>query len=72
VQNLIVFAVLVVILTLAGESNVWTRGAAAVYFWARLTHFVVYAFGIPRLKTMAFATAFCATLVMALQLVLQT
>ena len=71
VQNLIIFAVLVVALDLMGESNMWTRGAAAVYFWARLTHFIVYAFGIPRLKTVAFATAFCAKLVIAFQLVLK-
>lgn len=69
VQNLVVFAVLVVALQLLGESNAWTRGAAAVYFWARLTHFIVYAFGIPRLKTAAFAVAFCAQLTIAWQLV---
>jgi uncharacterized MAPEG superfamily protein len=68
VQNLIVFAVLVVALSLTGESNTWTRVAAAVYFWARLTHFMVYAFGIPRLKTVAFAVAFCAQLIIAWQL----
>jgi uncharacterized MAPEG superfamily protein len=71
VQSLIIFAVLVVALDLVGESNTWTRGAAALYFWARLTHFIVYAFGIPRLKTVAFAAAFCAKLVIAFQLVLK-
>jgi uncharacterized MAPEG superfamily protein len=71
VQSLIIFAVLVVALDLVGESNTWTRGAAALYFWARLTHFIVYAFGIPRVKTVAFATAFCAKLVIAFQLVLK-
>jgi uncharacterized MAPEG superfamily protein len=71
VQNLIVFAVLVVTLHVGGESNDWTRGAAVVYFWARLSHFNVYAFGIPRLKTAAFLTAFAAQLVLAWQLLMQ-
>lgn len=69
VQNLIVFAVLVIVLHLIGESNAWTRAAAAAYFWARLVHFVVYAFGIPRVKTAAFLAAFGAQLVLAWQLV---
>lgn len=68
-QNLVVFAALVVALHLLGESNAWTRGAAAAYFWARLVHFLVYAFGIPGVKTVAFLTAIGAQLVLAWQFV---
>jgi uncharacterized MAPEG superfamily protein len=71
VQNLIVFAVLIGILHAIGESSVWTRLAAATYFWARLGHFLVYAFGIPRLKTVAFLVAFAAQLVLAWHLLAQ-
>jgi uncharacterized MAPEG superfamily protein len=70
VQNLIVFAVLVIALHVIEVGNAWTRAAAAVYFWARLTHFVVYAFGITRVKTVAFVVAFVAQLVLAWQLVI--
>lgn len=70
VQNLVVFAILVIALDIAGVSNSWTRGAAVVYFWARFTHAIVYAFGIPRLKSLAFATAFGAMAIIALQLLL--
>jgi uncharacterized MAPEG superfamily protein len=68
VHNLVVFAALVLVLVLAGESNAWTRGAAAVYFWARLAHALVYLFAIPRLKTAAFLVGFAAQLVLAWQL----
>lgn len=71
IQNLVVFAVLVVALHLAGESNAWTRFAAATYFWARVVHFGVYAAGIPRVKTVAYLVAFAAQLVFAWQIILQ-
>jgi uncharacterized MAPEG superfamily protein len=70
VQNLVIFAVLVLALHLAGESNTITRAAAATYFWARLCHFIVYAFAIPRIKTVAFVVAFAAQLVLAWQFIL--
>jgi uncharacterized MAPEG superfamily protein len=72
VDNLIVFAVLLAVLHLVGESNVWTQTAAMVYFWARLGHFLVYAFGIPRAKTIAFLAGFGAQLVLAWQVLVQT
>jgi uncharacterized MAPEG superfamily protein len=71
VQNLVVFAVLVVALDAAGETNAWTRSAAIIYFWARVLHFLVYAFGIPRVKTVAFLAAFAAQLVLAWQLLVR-
>lgn len=65
VDNLVVFAALVVVLHLAGETSAWTRAAAAAYFWARCIHFIVYLFAIPRIKTAAFLVAFGAQLVLA-------
>jgi uncharacterized MAPEG superfamily protein len=70
IHNLVVFAALIITLQLAGESNAWTRGAAAFYFWARLVHGIVYLFGIPRIKTVAFLGGFAAQLVLAWQLIL--
>ena len=70
VQNLIIFAVLVIALHLAGHSNAMTQAAAAIYFWARLCHFLVYLFAIPRIKTVAFLAAFGAQLLLAWQFVL--
>jgi uncharacterized MAPEG superfamily protein len=67
VENLIVFAPLVLILDTQGISSEGTAIACAVYFWARLAHVIVYVMGIPVLRTLAFALGFVAqvTLVLA-------
>lgn len=66
VENLVIFAALVLILDSIGTSNETTAIACAVYFWARLAHVLVYAFGIPVLRTLAFAVGFAAQVVLAL------
>jgi uncharacterized MAPEG superfamily protein len=68
VENLVIFAALVLILDDIGHSTQSTVIACAVYFWARLAHVIVYAMGIPVLRTLAFAIGFVAqvTLVMAI------
>ena len=45
VENLVVFAPLVLILEAQGHSTESTVIACAVYFWARLAHAVIYALG---------------------------
>ena len=66
VDNLVVFAPLVLILDTLGRSTNATIIACAVYFWARLAHAVVYALGIPVARTLAFAVGFGAQVVLAL------
>lgn len=66
VENLIIFAPLVLILNAADYSSKWTVMACAVYFWARLAHLLVYTFGIPVLRTLTFAVGFVAQVVLAL------
>jgi uncharacterized MAPEG superfamily protein len=70
IHNLVTFAVLVLVLHLAGEGNAWTRGAAVFYFGSRLVHAAVYLLAIPRVKTLAFLGGFAAQLVLAWQLLL--
>ncbi len=65
VENLIVFAPLVLILNAVDYSSWWTVFACAVYFWARLAHAIVYTFGVPVLRTAAFAVGFLAQAVLA-------
>jgi uncharacterized MAPEG superfamily protein len=60
VENLMIFAPLVLILEAQGHSTMSTAIACAVYFWARLAHVVVYVMGIPVLRTLAFAVGFAA------------
>jgi uncharacterized MAPEG superfamily protein len=65
-ENLVIFATLVLVLHAIDYSSKWTVLAAAVYFWARLAHALVYTFGIPVLRTLAFLVGFAAQAVLAL------
>ena len=57
VENLVMFAALVLILNAVGISNETTVMACNVYFWARLVHYLVYSAGIPWLRTLSFTVA---------------
>jgi len=65
VENLIVFAPLVLILNAADVSTPTTVLACAVYFWSRVVHLVVYTMGLPILRTLAFCVGFAAQAVLA-------
>jgi uncharacterized MAPEG superfamily protein len=66
IENLVIFAPLILILNAIDYSSNWTVLAAAVYFWARLAHVVVYMFGIPVFRTLTFTVGFLAQAVLAL------
>jgi uncharacterized MAPEG superfamily protein len=54
VENLVVFASLVLVAHAAGISNAAIAGSASAYFWARVVHLAAYTFAIPWLRTGAF------------------
>ena len=66
VENLVVFAPLVLILSQIDYSTKWTVWACATYFWARVAHLVVYTLGLPVFRTLAFTVGFLAQAVLAL------
>jgi uncharacterized MAPEG superfamily protein len=66
VENLIIFAPLVLTVEVLKLNSGTTALACAVYFWARLAHFVVYSAGIPVARTLAFAVAWLAQAVLVL------
>ena len=66
VENLVIFAPLVLILDSMGHSTESTAIACAVYFWARLAHAIIYALGIAVLRTLAFTVGFLAQVVLVL------
>ena len=68
VENLVVFAALVLAAVSAGVSNSVIVGACAVYFWARVVHAVAFTFAIPWVRTLAFAVGFFAQAAIAWQL----
>ena len=68
VENLVVFAALVLAAGIAGVSNGATMFAAALYFWSRLVHVIAYTFAVPWIRTLAFAGGFLAQAIFAWQL----
>jgi len=68
VENLVVFAALVLAAHALGISNSAIASAAIVYFWARLVHALAYTFAIPWVRTLAFAVGFFAQAVVAWQI----
>jgi uncharacterized MAPEG superfamily protein len=66
VENLVIFATLVLIAHSLGISNRTTITACAVYFWARLAHALVYTIGTSVLRTLCFAVGFTAQVVLVL------
>ena len=66
VENLVIFATLVLILNAIDYSTTWTALAAAVFFWARVAHVIVYTLGLPVFRTTAFLVGFLADVVLVL------
>lgn len=66
VDNLVIFAPLVLILDSMGHSTQSTVIACAVYFWARLAHTIIYAMGVTVLRTITFTVGFLAQAVLVL------
>jgi len=52
-ENLLLFAALVLIAAVAGKANATTAMGAMIFFWARLAYAVIYLIGIPWLRTLA-------------------
>jgi uncharacterized MAPEG superfamily protein len=66
IENLAIFAPLVLILNAIDYSSQTTVLACAVYFWARVAHLIVYTMGLPVFRTLAFTVGFLAQAVLAL------
>ena len=52
IENLVLFAALVLIAAAAGKANATTAMGAMIFFWARLAYAVIYVAGIPWLRTL--------------------
>ncbi|HYM36750.1 MAG TPA: MAPEG family protein [Steroidobacteraceae bacterium] len=68
VENLVVFAALVLVANALGVSDPATQMCAVVYFWARVVHAAAYTFAIPWIRTLAFATGWGAQMCIAWQI----
>ena len=68
VENLVVFAALVLVANAAGVSNEATIMACAAYFWARVVHLLAHTFKVPWVRTLAFVVGFVAQMTLAWQI----
>jgi len=64
VENLVVFAPLAIAVHVLQLGTQLTAAAAATFLFARIAHAVIYAFGIPLLRTIAFAIGFVCQMIM--------
>jgi uncharacterized MAPEG superfamily protein len=69
VENLVVFAALVLIANVAGVSNETTVLACTVYLWSRVVHLLAYTFAIPWVRTLSFVAGFACQVAIILQLI---
>lgn len=70
IENLVVFAALVLVAHAAGISNEVTLMACTIYFWARIVHFAAYTFRIPWVRTLAFVAGFGCQIALACQILM--
>ena len=69
IENLVVFAPLALGVHVLGLGSTATATAAALFFWSRLAHVLIYTFGVPLLRTVAFLVGFGAQATMLLRIV---
>jgi len=68
VENLVVFAALVLALQISQISNETTVMASAVFLYSRVAHALIYTAGIPLLRTLSFFVGFICQGALFLQL----
>lgn len=68
VENLVVFAALVLLASALGISGAAIATSSMVYFWARVVHAAAYTFAIPWLRTLAFTVGFLSQACIAWQI----
>ncbi|MBI3524244.1 MAG: MAPEG family protein [Betaproteobacteria bacterium] len=68
VENLVVFAPLVLALQITGMNTATTASASMAYFFARLAHILLYTFAVPVLRTVVFLVGFGCQMTLGLTL----
>ena len=69
VENLVIFAPLVLIVQILGINNESTAFACALYFFSRLVHYIVFSIGIPVLRVVIYFVSFYAQVLLALAII---
>tara|TARA_R110002072_G_scaffold169422_1_gene323049 strand:- start:6166 stop:6567 length:402 start_codon:yes stop_codon:yes gene_type:complete len=66
VENIVIYAPLVLIIIHLGITSESTALAGMIYFFARAAHYIVYTLGIPFMRTITFSIAFCCQLFLSI------
>ena len=68
-ENLVLFAILVLVAQVASRANATTALGAELFFWARLIYAVVYLIGIPWVRTGLWALSVVGLVLIFVQIV---
>ena len=66
-ENLILFAIVVLVASAAGVSNDTTAMGATVFFFARVGHAIIYAFGWPMIRPLFYFAGLYGIIVIGLE-----
>ena len=69
-ENLPLFVALVLVAAVAHRSNGATAAGAALFFWARVAHALIYLIGVPWLRTLAWGVSVAGMVIIFAQLVM--
>ena len=69
VENLVLFAALVLVAVVAGRTNATTLLGAQIFVWARLAYAIIYVIGLPLLRTLSWFVTVIGMAMIVLQLV---
>lgn len=68
-ENVVLFAALVLVAHVAGKTNAMTALGAQLFFWSRLAYAVIYVAGIPWLRTLVWFVSLIGLVLIFLQLI---
>lgn len=66
-ENLVMFAIVVLVANAVGISNDTTALGASIFFYARIAHAIVYAFGWPMIRPLIYFVSLYGIVVIALE-----
>ena len=69
IENLIPFAIFIIISHLTGTANEMTALGARLFFWSRLAQILFHMVGIPWGRTIAFAIGWAGNLIIFIQII---
>ncbi|HUL96818.1 MAG TPA: MAPEG family protein [Usitatibacter sp.] len=71
IENLAVFATLLLVAYAIGVTGPAVAGLAILYFWSRVVHAVAYTFALPWVRTLAFFGGFIAQMGVAAMILMR-